>query len=377
MTWSCPPARSIAWRRRGRPSKRSRTRFRRADCCWPSSLHPRSSATSSAVSTPRGSTSGAGNFPIGPLQDAEGWKRLLKSAGLIGGFAEEIAVSGGKSMLVFGEKSPKIATGAAEPRSLLLVRGKSERARAITASLSKLLLAQGHGVAITDESEIERYASDAKRDHVIYVAPAQGDGDPADALAKRCLNAKRVVERLQGSQADLWIVTSGAWAQGRDRFGAIDTGLWTFLRTFANELNSTQIHVADIAAELDAEAASVQLADAVLTRTAETELSIRPDEVRAVRVIRAADVPRQRHERRGGAREALARRLWRPRPHELDAARARHAQGERSRDRDRGDRPQFPRPDVGDVAAAGRHAGRRVRRPDARLGIRRPRRACR
>ena len=150
--------------------------------------------------------SGAGNFPIGPLQDAEGWKRLLKSAGLIGGFAEEIAVSGGESMLVFGEKSPKIATGAAEPRSLLLVRGKSERARAITASLSKLLLAQGHGVAITDESEIERYASDAKRDHVIYVAPAQGDGDPADALAKRCLNAKRVVERLQGSQADLWIL---------------------------------------------------------------------------------------------------------------------------------------------------------------------------
>ena len=64
----------------------------------------------------------------------------------------------------------------------------------------------------------ERIGLDAKRDHVIYVAPAQADGDPADALAKRCLNAKRVVERLQGSQADLWIVTSGAWAQGRDQF---------------------------------------------------------------------------------------------------------------------------------------------------------------
>jgi acyl transferase domain-containing protein/NADPH:quinone reductase-like Zn-dependent oxidoreductase/acyl carrier protein/SAM-dependent methyltransferase len=237
---------------------------------------------------------GAGNFPIGPLQDAEGWKRLLKSAGLIGGLAEEIAVSGGESLLVFAEKSPKLAAGAAEPRSLLLLRGKSERARAITASLSKLLLAQGHGVAITDESEIDRYASDAKRDHVIYVALAQGDGDPADALARRCLNAKRVVEKLQGSQADLWIVTSGAWAQGRDRFGAIDSGLWTFMRTFANELNSTNIHMADIAAELDADQASAQLADAVLTRTAETELSIRPHEVKAVRVIRAADVPRER-----------------------------------------------------------------------------------
>jgi NADPH:quinone reductase-like Zn-dependent oxidoreductase/acyl carrier protein len=236
---------------------------------------------------------GAGNFPIGPLQDAEGWKRTLKSASLIGGVAEEIAVSGGESMLVFAEKSPKVHSGDIEPRSLLLVRGKSERARAITASLSKLLLAQGHGVAVTDESEIERYASEAKRDHVIYVAPIHVDGDPADALAKRCLNAKRVVEKLQGSQADLWIVTSGAWSQGRDRFGAIDTGLTTFMRTFANELNSSQIHVADIASEVDADAASIQLADAVLTRTAETELVIRSDEIKAVRVIRAADVPRE------------------------------------------------------------------------------------
>ena len=233
----------------------------------------------------------AGNFPIGPLQDAEGWKRSLKSAGLIGGFAEAIAVSGGESMLVFGEKSPKASAGDTEPRALLLVRGKSERARAITASLSKLLLAQGHGVAIVDEAEIERYTSDAKRDHVIYVATAHTDGDPADALAKRCLNAKRVVERLQGSQADLWIVTSGAWSQGRDRFGAIDSGLWTFMRTFANELNSTQIHMADLSAELDADSASIQITDAVLTRTAETELSIRADEVRAVRIVRAADIP--------------------------------------------------------------------------------------
>ena len=122
--------------------------------------------------------SGAGNFPIGPLLDAEGWKGCLKSAGLIGALAEETAVSGGKSMLVFGEKSPKSSAGAVEARSLLLVRGKSERARAITASLSKLLLAQGHGVAIADEADIERYNSDAKRDHVIYVAPAHADGDP-------------------------------------------------------------------------------------------------------------------------------------------------------------------------------------------------------
>src|SRR6185503_677042 len=69
--------------------------------------------------------SGAGYFPIGPLLDAEGWKGCLKSAGLIGALAEETAVSGGESMLVFGEKSPKSSAGAVEARSLLLVRGKS------------------------------------------------------------------------------------------------------------------------------------------------------------------------------------------------------------------------------------------------------------
>ena len=195
--------------------------------------------------------SGAGNFPIGPLQDAEGWKHCLKSAGLIGGFAEEIAVSGGESMLAFGEKSPKASAGAVEPRSLLLVRGKSERARAITASLSKLLLAQGHGVAIAEESDIERYASDAKRDHVIYVA--LGPRRRRSGRRARKALPERETRRgaAQASQADLWIVTSGAWSQGRDRFGAIDSGLWTFMRTFANELNSTQIHMADLAAELD------------------------------------------------------------------------------------------------------------------------------
>ena len=64
------------------------------------------------------------------------------------------------------------------------------------------------------------------------------------------------------------------------------------MRTFANELNTTQIHMADLAAELDAETAAVQLADAVLVRTAETELAIRPDEVRAIRIVRATDIPR-------------------------------------------------------------------------------------
>src|SRR4029434_7436471 len=43
--------------------------------------------------------SGAGNFPIGPLQDAEGWKRSLKSAGLVGGFAVGIAASGARVQL--------------------------------------------------------------------------------------------------------------------------------------------------------------------------------------------------------------------------------------------------------------------------------------
>ena len=250
--------------------------------------------------------SGAGSFPVGPLQDADGWKRSLKSAGLIGAFAEETAVSGGESMLVFGEKSAKASAGAIEARSLLLVRGKSERARAITASLSKLLLSQGHGVAIADESDIERYTSDAKRDHVIYVAAAHADGDPADSLAKRCLNAKRVVERLQGGQAELWIVTAGVWSQGRDRFGAVDTGLWTFMRSFANELNSTQIHMADLAADLEPDAAAIQLADAVLARTAETELSIKTDAIRAVRIVHTAD---DQHERAGS--EAVPGKLSR------------------------------------------------------------------
>ena len=115
-----------------------------------------------------------------------------------------------------------------------------------------------------------------------------------------------MVEKLQGSQAELWIVTSGVWSQGRDRFGAVDTGLWTFMRSFANELGSTQIHMADLAADLDANAASIQLADAVLTRTAETELTIRADAVKAVRIVHAADA---QHDRANG--EAIPAKLSR------------------------------------------------------------------
>jgi acyl transferase domain-containing protein/NADPH:quinone reductase-like Zn-dependent oxidoreductase/short-subunit dehydrogenase/acyl carrier protein len=228
---------------------------------------------------------GSGNFPIGPLQDTDGWKRCLKSVGFIGGLAEDIAASGGESLLVFGEKSSKGAPTGVEPRSLLLVRGRSERAKSITASLSRLLLAEGHGVAISDENEIDRHG-EAKRDHIVYVAPTSADGDPADALARRCLNAKRVVERLQGVEAELWVVTTGAWSEGRDRFGAIESGLWTFMRTFANELGSTQIHMADLAADLDSDAAALRLADAVLTRTVETELAIKANENKAVRIVR-------------------------------------------------------------------------------------------
>jgi hypothetical protein len=227
------------------------------------------------------------------LLDADGWKRCLKSAGLIGGLADDIAASGGESLLVFGEKSPKVAVTGVEPRSLLLVRSKSERAKAITASLSKLLLAEGHGVAVSDENDIERHASDGRRDHIVYVAPTSSDGDPADALARRCLNAKRVVERLQGGEADLWVVTMGAWSEGRDRFGAIESGLWTFMRTFANELGNARIHMADLATDLDSDAAGLKLADAVLTRTAETELAIRANENNAVRIVRVGSTQRE------------------------------------------------------------------------------------
>ncbi len=231
---------------------------------------------------------GVGDVPVGRLSDAEGWKRSVKSAGLINCSAESIASTGGESLLVFGERSAKEAAATAEPRKFLLVRGIAERAKSLASSLARLLLADGHGVTVADESDIARYA-EGKRDHVVYIGSASPNGDVSDALGRRCMSAKRLVELVHGSHATLWMLTSGAWSEGRDRAGTLDAGLWAFMRSFTNELGASDIRLVDIARELDADSAAVRLADAIFAQSAETELALDANGAKAVRLERVAD----------------------------------------------------------------------------------------
>ena len=195
-------------------------------------------------------------------------------------------------------------------------------------------------------------------------------GAPVEDLARRyCTMLEQCVRSLGAQKANLWVVSPGA-LQAQE-LSPKATGLWAFARTLANE-------VAEF--ERAPRRRRSGFAGGDDCRAFERALALWP-----------SDGNRNRH--RAACNARVARRPFRcaiawkcccrgafsnaaRAPVSigafLDAGATRGACRRRGRDRGRGDRPQFPRRDVGAWPPAGRNSGRRICRPHARPGMRRP-----
>ncbi len=121
-------------------------------------------------------------------------------------------------------------------------------------------------------------------DTVVFLAGAfMRGGEAAERLRDRCLSLKRCVEHLGARQTCLWVVSPGAT---RDRGGQatnVESGVWAFTRTLANEVPNLDIRRIDLSPEMSSKRASERLRDLILSGTPETEIVLDDESTQVVR----------------------------------------------------------------------------------------------
>ncbi|WP_375410016.1 SDR family NAD(P)-dependent oxidoreductase [uncultured Methylobacterium sp.] len=230
------------------------------------------------------SGSAAGDMPVGRLEDITGWQRSLSDTGLVRVAVDRAVSANGDDLLLLAEAPPRQRPAAGQ--SFAFVIGSHDAFAAETASsLATLLVASGVHVSIILDSEqslleLERETPDT----VVFLAGAFGrQGEAADRLRDRCLSLKRCVEHLGTRQTRLWVICPGATRDGTEEASAVETGVWAFTRTLANEVANLDVRRVDLSPASSSKRSAERLRDLILSGTPETEIILDDDRTRVIR----------------------------------------------------------------------------------------------
>lgn len=228
------------------------------------------------------------DLPVGRLDDVAGWQRLLSATGLVRVAADRAASTNGNDLLLVAEAPVRQIAGHGQ--SFAFVIGSQDAFAAETASsLATLLVASGVHVSIILDSEQSLLELGRETpDTVVLLAGAfsRGDvtaGEAAERLRERCLSLKRCAEHLGTRQTRLWLIAPGATRASGGACSAVETGLWAFSRTLANESANLDLRRVDLAPEMSSKHAAERLRDLILSGSAETEIVLDEDATRVVR----------------------------------------------------------------------------------------------
>ncbi|MDQ0444756.1 type I polyketide synthase [Methylobacterium persicinum] len=234
--------------------------------------------------TPEWFEDGAGDMPIGRLDDIGGWQRSLSAAGLVS-VSVDRAISGNGDDLLLVAEAPARPMPAPAQSFAFIIGSDDDFAAETASSLATLLVAGGVHVSIILDSETSLMELERETpDTVVFLAGAfSRGGEAAERLRDRCLSLKRCVEHLGARQTGLWIVAPGAT---RDRGGQttnVEAGVWAFSRTLANEVPNLDIRRIDLSPEMSSKRASERLRDLILSGTPETEIVLDDECTQVVR----------------------------------------------------------------------------------------------
>ncbi len=225
----------------------------------------------------------AADLPVGRLEDITGWQRLLSDTGLVRVAVDRATSGNGDDLLLMAEAPVRPHPAAGQ--SFAFVIGSHDSFAAETASsLATLLVAGGVHVSIILDSEqslleLERETPDT----VVFLAGAFGrDGIAADRLRDRCLSLKRCVEHLGSRQTRLWVICPGA-TRDLGEGSAVETGVWAFTRTLANEVANLDVRRIDLSPTMSSKRSAERLRDLILSGTPETEIVLDDDRTRVMR----------------------------------------------------------------------------------------------
>jgi len=238
----------------------------------------------------------APDYPVGQLRGTDQWRLALERAGFANVQAELVACGSGLASLLIAEQAASPhrialahASEAKPPNTVVILDASNGPVSEIGAQLNELL--RQRGVTTTLGRQLD--FSDPVPDTLIRIQTMdRAHNDNVVELTARCLEIKACAERFGSARGTLWLVFRGALAGNSTPVDPIETGVWAFSRTLANEFPHLDVRRVDLAPHAHVKTAVMQLRDIIVSGTAETELQIDGTGIRAVRadtIVRTLD----------------------------------------------------------------------------------------
>ncbi len=216
------------------------------------------------------------------LASEAGWQRVLDEMELTDvSVLPTIGTDFG--LLCVGQKSSARATKAFKGEALVI--GGDGSLGGAASALAKMLMFSGLKVSSLPEGGLDGEAVPEIPETVIYLA-GSSRASSAEQLAERCLALRQLVLAIGNRKTSLWIVCPGATRAGDSNASAVESGVWAFARTLANEIQTLDIRRVDLVPGLSADVAARRLRDVILSGTTETEIIVDASGTQVLRFAR-------------------------------------------------------------------------------------------
>lgn len=231
------------------------------------------------------------------------WTAQFSALPLRGIAITNIRTEAGPARFLLGER-PRFAAERTLPGKVIIA-GQDDPQQAATASeLSRRLESAGVNCTIA-RGHTSGSLSEADAEAFVFLASAEsGNGMAATAIAQRCLALKQLAGQFGKAKHRLWIECPGALRTGPKAPDPVQTGLWSFARTLANEYPTLDVRRVDTDPGLEAAVRARRLGDAILSGTDETELILDADSARVVR-MQSRYVPNARTDKKAAPASRL------------------------------------------------------------------------
>ena len=221
----------------------------------------------------------------GRVASEAAWQRALGELDLAG-ITVVPAAAGDYALLCVGQRNATRTTKSFKGEAVVIAAGAAREDAA--AALATMLRFSGLKATSVAEAAMPADLAADMPETVVYLAEAAGDGDATATIVARCLALKGLVPLLGKKKATLWIVCPGATRAARPEGGAVESGMWAFARTLANETPTIDIKLVDLDPGLTADVAARRLRDVVLSGTIETDIVVDAGSTRVLRYNKLA-----------------------------------------------------------------------------------------
>ncbi|HWX14837.1 MAG TPA: SDR family NAD(P)-dependent oxidoreductase [Methylocella sp.] len=211
------------------------------------------------------------------------WLAQFSALPLRGISVKNVGTEAGPARFIMGER-PVFAESRTLPTKVLIVGQEDPHQFETASALSNRLEDAGVECATSRERPFDRLSL-ADLETIVFLAPdASAGGVTAATIAQRCLALKNWAAELGKNKHQLWVECPGALRTGPGTPDPVQTSLWSFARTFANEYQTLDVRRVDTHPSMPAPVRARRLADALLSGTDETELLLDSNSTRVVRM---------------------------------------------------------------------------------------------